>query len=255
MAIYRIYDETVGQRAGFLVDTDSMGQIKRDGTNAYAQAVVWVDESGVPITGLAVTIADGADVAEGARDDAAWVSGDGTVIALLKTIATGVLSTVPTTVQGGTAADAAISYAPVTVGARAASSLPTAVASGDVVNQMADLYGRAISPSNLRQLRGSQYTSLSDTTTTAIVTADASNMNDLYGLVLANEGADVVEVLIEDVGADTIKFVIPADDTRGFMLPADSGYKQAAVNTAWNATKATGTGPVRVSALFLKSGS
>ena len=37
--------------------------------------------------GGAVTIADGADVAQGAKADAAWVSGDGTVISLLKKIA------------------------------------------------------------------------------------------------------------------------------------------------------------------------
>jgi len=35
----------------------------------------------------AVTIADGDDVAQGSTDDAAWVSGDGTVISLLKAIA------------------------------------------------------------------------------------------------------------------------------------------------------------------------
>lgn len=37
--------------------------------------------------GGAVTIADGADVAQGAVADAAWVAGDGTVIAILKAIA------------------------------------------------------------------------------------------------------------------------------------------------------------------------
>jgi len=38
--------------------------------------------------GGAVTIADGADVAEGARADAAWVSGSGSVVSLLKNVAT-----------------------------------------------------------------------------------------------------------------------------------------------------------------------
>lgn len=40
--------------------------------------------------GGAVTIADGADVAQGAKADAAWVAGDGTVVAILKAIAGGV---------------------------------------------------------------------------------------------------------------------------------------------------------------------
>lgn len=38
-------------------------------------------------SGGAVTLADGADVAQGTKADAAWVSGSGTVISLLKTIA------------------------------------------------------------------------------------------------------------------------------------------------------------------------
>ena len=43
----------------------------------------------------AATIADGADVAEGAKADAAWTSGSGSVIAILKNIAGGVGSAIP----------------------------------------------------------------------------------------------------------------------------------------------------------------
>lgn len=45
--------------------------------------------------GGAVTIADGADVAEGAKADAAWVSGSGSVIAILKNMAGGIASSIP----------------------------------------------------------------------------------------------------------------------------------------------------------------
>ncbi len=41
----------------------------------------------------ASTIADGADVAQGAKADSAWASGSGSIIALLKTIATWALNT------------------------------------------------------------------------------------------------------------------------------------------------------------------
>lgn len=52
--------------------------------------LAWVkNEGGGTGGGGAVTIADGADVAQGAKADAAWVAGDGTVIAILKTIAAG----------------------------------------------------------------------------------------------------------------------------------------------------------------------
>lgn len=46
-------------------------------------------------SGVAATIADGADVAEGAKADAAWVSGSGSVIAILKNIAGSVAGAIP----------------------------------------------------------------------------------------------------------------------------------------------------------------
>jgi hypothetical protein len=69
-------------------------------TRAYEAAPMYLVD---PLTGLAVagigggamTVADGVDVAQGAKADAAWVSGDGTTISLLKTIATQVTSTTP----------------------------------------------------------------------------------------------------------------------------------------------------------------
>src|SRR5439155_5995880 len=77
--------------------------------------VVIVDSNGVPIPGgafSAVTIANGGDFAEGSVGDAAWVSGDGTVIALLKKIASAGGSAVTIAdgadVAEGTLADAAI---------------------------------------------------------------------------------------------------------------------------------------------------
>lgn len=47
------------------------------------------------VGGGAVTIADGADVTQGAKADTAWTSGSGSVIALLKAIASGVVSAIP----------------------------------------------------------------------------------------------------------------------------------------------------------------
>lgn len=61
--------------------------------NATLTAVPVANADGTPISagggagGGASTIADGADVAQGAKADAAWVSGNGTVISLLKKIA------------------------------------------------------------------------------------------------------------------------------------------------------------------------
>ena len=47
MAIERIYDQSVGQLAGVKVTSTGLGQMKRDGTEAFAQAVVAVNGSGV----------------------------------------------------------------------------------------------------------------------------------------------------------------------------------------------------------------
>ena len=67
--------------------------------------------SGFPVT-QAVSVADGADVAEGSQADAAWVSGTGTVISLLKKIASAGGSAVSIAdgadVTEGSTADAAV---------------------------------------------------------------------------------------------------------------------------------------------------
>lgn len=68
-------------------------------TNGVVTCPVVSATAPLPVTagsgGLgAVTIADGADVTQGAKADSAWVSGDGTVVALLKNIANGIASAI-----------------------------------------------------------------------------------------------------------------------------------------------------------------
>lgn len=99
--------------------------------------------------------------------------------------------------------------------------------------------------------RGDQYTALTDGTATTIVTADADNKLDLYGLIISNTSAAAVDVLIEDGTTDRGTITVPADDVRGFTLPPGAGLKQAAVNTAW---KATGAAGVNITALYTKAG-
>lgn len=172
-------------------------------------------------------------------------------ILILDSAGNAVSWTDPVGVEGQTASGAPLTVDPVTIGARAATASPSAVDNGDVVNAQVDVYGRLVSISELRELRANAYISLTDTNTTAITASEASTAHDLYGLILANTGADVVDVLIENGSTDILTLTIPADDTRGFMLSADAGYKGASA-TGWNGTKSTGTGPVRVSALYTK---
>ena len=75
-------------------------------------------------------------------------------------------------------------------------------------------------------------------------------MRDLYGLILTNSGTADTVVSIKDSTAGTtrITFAVPAGETRGFMLPACDGHKQAAVNNNWTATCSVATSSLLVTA-------
>jgi predicted membrane protein len=207
--------------------------------------------------GGAVSIPDGADVAEGAKADAAYAgSGNATVISALKAIANSALSNTPATVQGGTASAGAVTFSPVTLGGRAATALPTAVADGQVVNDMRDKYGRSIVRNALRELMGDATITLTSTVTeTTLIAAVASTFNDVYGVIIENISATVCEVSFRDTTAGTIRFNIevPANDTRGFMLPPGGGFNQATVNTNWTAQCGTSVASIKITVLYTKN--
>lgn len=94
------------------------------------------------------------------------------------------------------------------------------------------------------------------TAETTIVAAGGSGIfKDLYGLILANTGASATKVTIKDDTAGTTRAVIyvPAGETRGFMLPSDSGIPQAVANKVWTATCGTSTTALEVTALTTKN--
>jgi hypothetical protein len=96
------------------VNLDRIGGTQQSGANVIdaANTAIRVNVVTGGAGGGAVTVADGADVAQGAKADAAWVSGDGTVIALLKKIASAGGSAVSVAdgadVAQGTTTDAAV---------------------------------------------------------------------------------------------------------------------------------------------------
>lgn len=200
-----------------------------------------------------------------ASTDVITVQGAASMTPILATI-TGNVTTVSTVtavttitndvkVIGDTAADAALTVSPVTIGARAANANPTNMsAAGDVVNLQADLGGRLVTIDAPRELIGRTNTSLSNTTTeTTIVAATASTFHDLYGLILANTGATATEVSIRDDTAGTVMatFMVPAGETRGFMVPASSATPQTAVNKNWTAQCASATTALKVTAFYV----
>jgi len=163
--------------------------------------------------------------------------------------------TTPALVAGGTAADAALTAAPVTIGGRAANATPTAMsANGDVVNAMFDLFGRQITREALRQNIGRQVTTItSSTTETTVVTAAASTFNDIYRLLINNTSDTATLVTIRDGTAGTTvwQFVVGAGETKGFSGNVSGATKQAAVNTNWTAQCGTSVASVVVTAEYV----
>lgn len=177
-------------------------------------------------------------------------SGTITTVSTLTTITNAVL------VKGGTAADAALANAPVTIGGRATNTnLAEMSADGDVVDATFTMQGALVTAHAPRELLGNQQTQLSNTTTeTTIITAASSVFNDLYGLILANTGASATKVSIRDDTAGTVRAIVyvPVGETRGFMLPAASTMSQTATNKNWTAQCGTATTSLEVTALFVK---
>lgn len=104
----------------------------------------------------------------------------------------------------------------------------------------------------LRSTKLVQDTTLTTTVSeTTIVTANATHALDLYGLILANSSATATTVTIKDSTGGTTRAVIqvPAGETRGFMLPMDSGIPQAAANNNWTATSSASITSLFVTAL------
>lgn len=158
--------------------------------------------------------------------------------------------------EGVTASGNAIVAAPVTSGGRAASTNPTAVTDGQVVNQMFDLKGRTVSVlGQFRELRSKQTTTIAASTSeTTVGTAVASTFLDLVGLIISNTSATAARVDIRDTTGGSVLFslYIPAGDVRGFSLPGSS-IPQTTVNTNWTAQGSASITDLRVLALFEKN--
>lgn len=165
-------------------------------------------------------------------------------------------SAVTQPVAGPTAAGASLTANPVTGGALARTSPPTAVSNGQVVNLQANIYGENIVRHSLRETKGRQVTTItSSTAETTIVTADATYKLDLYGILLSNTSGSGTKVTLKDSTAGTTVLItyVPANDVRGFMLPACDALKQTAANNNWTATCGTSVASLEVTALTVQN--
>lgn len=226
--------------------------------NAAGAAAVNIQDGGNSIT-VDGTVAIGSSVTPGTAatnlgkaEDSVAVSGDVGVFAL------GVANEAQTTlaadgdyiahstdtkgnhmVVGNIANDGVDAGNPVKIGAQARTTIPTAVADGDRVNLMAGKHGSLVTIHAIREALGQQVTTITASVAeTTIATAVATVFLDLYGIIVTNTSATAVNVAIKDATAGTTRMniAVPANETRGFMLPACDGHKQAVVNNNWTAT-------------------
>ena len=238
---------TVGLSAG----SAAIGSVIATGNVAHDAA-----DSGNPVkVGGRATATAPAAVAAGDRSDF-FTDTFGSQRVIIADSAGAVLDyTTPALVAGGTAADAALTAAPVTVGGRAANANPTAMsANGDVVNAQYDLYGRQITRETLRETKSVATTTItSSTTETTIVAAVASTFNDIFRILINNTSDTATTVTIRDGTVGTIRwvFVVGAGETKGFSGNVSGATKQAAVNTNWTAQCGTSVASVVITTEYV----
>lgn len=156
-------------------------------------------------------------------------------------------------VVGNASSDSVDSGNPVKIGAVGRTTLITAVSNGDRVDLMANKYGEISTIHAIREKRGNQVTTITASIAeTTIATAVVTEFIDLYGLIVTNTSATAVNVAIKDATAGTtrLNIAVPANETRGFMLPASDGHKQATINNNWTATVSASVTSVIITALW-----
>jgi hypothetical protein len=174
--------------------------------------------------GGAVTIADGADVAQGAIADAAYAgSGTSTVIAGLKGIYAAAIGAIPAqsghgvligAVEGTTASGVAVTDNPLLNGARAQSAEATAVAAAQKVASAADLYGKTItSPYANRELYLSGFTTGTDTAAHDLIAAQGGTLK-IYvtGIQCSRSDAGttaIVVTMLDSTPTNLAQMVLP----------------------------------------------
>jgi len=143
-----------------------------------------------------------------------------------------------------------------TLPGRAHTAAPSAVTDGQQAEIITDKVGKLISVGSIRDLKGeANLTLTASTAETTLIAAVASTFLDLYGLILTNISATATEVIIRDAtgGGTARSFMVPAGETRGFMLPEGGAIKQATVNNNWTAQCVTSITSLKIDALYVRN--
>ena len=159
-------------------------------------------------------------------------------------------------IAGNTASGASDADNPIKIGGLAKTANPTAVTDGQRVAALHDKLGKQVVVGSIRDLKGSQFTTItSSTAETTVVTAVAATFLDIYGVIIENTSAAACKVTFKDSTAGTTRFEIyvPAGDTRGFMLPESGATKQATVNNNWTATCGTSVASIVITIFYIQN--
>lgn len=155
-------------------------------------------------------------------------------------------------VSGPTASGTAVSAAPLTVGGRASTTNPTAVADGQVVNERFDKTGRAIvRVGQARELYGKQATTItaSVTSTTVVTAGGAGVFTDITTLTVTNSSATALIVTLSD---GTTSFIYALAANGGIAFP-NTFMPATTANVAWTLTCGTSVSSIYVTVVYEKN--
>lgn len=138
------------------------------------------------------------------------------------------------------------------VGGDAATSLPTAATAGNLTGLMVDKFGRQVTlPFAMRDLIGTQGTTITTSSAATIVTAGAAGVfNDLVFLSVTNTSATGIRADISD-GTLSFSWWIPANDMRGGAFPTPIPATNSTTN--WTLSLSSAITDVRTLATWVKN--
>lgn len=143
------------------------------------------------------------------------------------------------------------------IGLNAVTALPTAVATGQMSALMGDVYGRQVNIlGTIRTLRGSQNTTISNTTVeTTILTGTTGIFADPYVMLITNTSTTAscrVDIRDTTGGGIIIPVWAPTGQTVGFVIPG-SPWPQTSVGGNWTAQCSAVVTDIRIAVLFDKN--
>ncbi len=163
----------------------------------------------------------------------------------------------PKQMEGAAAHDAAVAGNPLLDGGEARTTLPTAVADGDVVRGMRDDLGRnVIAPHAPRDLTVHQQTTITDTAETTILAAGAAGVfRDLVHIIVSNDdNNNEATITFRDSSGGTIRLVqAAARSGGGYSLTFPVPLKQATAANVWTAQSDAATTSIHITVVAVEN--